>query len=402
MVALRGMTTPRDHHYFFAKKLIPGQVFHTTDRMFAELTGPQREAFVFFLWQEAGKAVEGQPLPHVGQVPGTHTLAKLDVVGAMKANGQEVVVISMPPALEPNEALFVAPVRGPEGPRVFFYERCRDEAGTGVHPSECVLAEVRPDGSRINHGFLKGVDLAAFKAHLGQALGISLDGLETSLPAVTAEAFLAAGGGPGRARRGGGAGGGGGGRGGGGGGKHAFDKLIAGYILLRVGVNLLSRVVPSLVYPLWPVLSPLYSIIQVVIGIGLLVWLYRVHAERRGQASFSPGMAVGGWFIPIANVILPPLILRSAWRAYHGSGGGLAFLWWVVWLIAIPVEVIHSSGAHVSVTDTGGVVDLMGTPVHVSHDVGMLLLQALSWGFYLFVLAYGLLWVIVRGVNEKR
>ena len=62
----------REHHFFFAKKLIPTHTFQSTDKMFAELTGPQREAFVFYLWNEAGKAAP-PALPHVG-VKGTTCL----------------------------------------------------------------------------------------------------------------------------------------------------------------------------------------------------------------------------------------------------------------------------------------------------------------------------------------
>src|SRR5262245_32897496 len=101
----------RDHHFSFAKRLIPGQTFASTDRMFAELTGAQREAFVFFLWTEVGKECK-EKLPHVGLAPGGMEMAKLDVVGRIQADGLEVVVISMPPALEPNEAMFLALVRG--------------------------------------------------------------------------------------------------------------------------------------------------------------------------------------------------------------------------------------------------------------------------------------------------
>lgn len=384
--------TPRDHHYLFAKQLIPGQVFKSTDRMFAELTGPQREAFLFFLWGEAGKTVTN-PLPHVAQVPGEYVLAKLDVVGAIKNGGREVVVISMPPATSPNEASFIAPVRGPEGVRVFFYERCRDEAGTGVSPSDCVLAEVRQDGTRVNHGFLPGVDLAAFKGHLGKVLGFSLDGLEASLPAVTAEAFVAAG----RAKKGSAAA-----AAGSGGGKHGFDTLIAAYLGLNVGMYALWRILPSLALPIAPVVNVLYSLLAVVIGVSMLVWLYRVHAERREQASFSPGMAVGGWFIPIANVILPPLILRSAWRAYHGSGGGLAFLWWLLWLLAMPFQMMRSTGGHISVSDYGAMIHMQGLDLPLSREVGKILIELHGWSFFIVLGAYGLLWVMARGINDRR
>ena len=62
--------TPREHHRFFAKQLIPTHTFQSPDKMFA--------------------------------------------------------------GLNPNEAAFIALARSPEGPCVFFLERTRDDAGTGV------------------------------------------------------------------------------------------------------------------------------------------------------------------------------------------------------------------------------------------------------------------------------
>ncbi|MCY1009618.1 hypothetical protein OV079_29440 [Nannocystis pusilla] len=190
----------RQHHFSFAKKVIPAETFRAPDRMFAELTGPQREAFLFFLWTESGKGL-AEALPHVGLAPGGLEMAKLDVVGHVKSGDVEVVVVSMPPALNANEAMFLALVRRAGAPSVFFYERCAD-LGTGqVHANEAVLAETRPDGSRSNYGFHEGLDLQAFKTQLEKILGVSLAGLESSLEPVTAAAFVAAGG---RARAGGG------------------------------------------------------------------------------------------------------------------------------------------------------------------------------------------------------
>ena len=103
-------------------------VASSPDRMFQELTGPTREAFVMFLWQEAAKECNGPAIPHVsteplvpGQLPG---MTKLDVLGRSFVCDKEIVFISMPAALEPNEALFVAPMRDPSGVRTYFYERC--------------------------------------------------------------------------------------------------------------------------------------------------------------------------------------------------------------------------------------------------------------------------------------
>ncbi len=72
------MLTPREHPTFFAKQLIPTHTFRSVDTMFTELTGPKREAFLMYLWQEAGKAVD-KALPHVAIADGK--LSKLEVVG---------------------------------------------------------------------------------------------------------------------------------------------------------------------------------------------------------------------------------------------------------------------------------------------------------------------------------
>jgi hypothetical protein len=75
---------------------------------------------------------------------------------------------------------------------VFFLERCANDDRTAVNPTEAVLAEVRADGMRINHGFAAGLDLDTFKRRIGDVLGVSLDGIERSLPEITMAAFVGA------------------------------------------------------------------------------------------------------------------------------------------------------------------------------------------------------------------
>jgi len=377
--------TPREHHRFFAKQLIPTHTFQSPDKMFAELIGPKREAFLMFLWNEAANAV-ASPIPHVAVEGGK--LAKLDVVGAITSGDKQVVVLSMPPAINPNEAAFIALARGPDGPSVFFLERTRDDAGTGVHPTDAVLAEMRADGSRVNHGFAPGLDLEAFKSRVGGALGISLAGLESSLPQVTAAAFMGspgayAGGGAGPARAGAPVATASGGHVGG---------FLAALLLVRAGLPLLSWIMyrvgmGGLIFPLWPVLKIVYMVLSLTIGVCLLIWLYQVHARRRGQASFSPGMAVGGWFIPLANIILAPLIVRSAWKATVGAGGTLiAFGWWFLWLLEVVLESLRNNP------------ELAFSMRMIPKELMMIML---NYGVFVTVAAYGLLFHIVRRVNER-
>lgn len=376
---------PRDHHFFFAKKMLPTHTFQSTDKMFSELSGPKREAFVFWLWNEAGKGM-GEQLPHVA--PDGGTLKKLEVVGRVQEGGTEVIVISMPPALNPNEALFVALARRQGQPSVFFYERCLGDGGAPVHPTEAVLAEVRPDGSRINHGFHPGLDLAAFKEHLGKVLGISLAGLEASLPPITMDAFRGAGASSG-----------------------AKSPLLENLLLVRAGLPLalylIARVMPGVLGPLWQYTGAIYALLSGIIAIMLWVWLYRVHAARRGQASMGPGWAIGGWFIPVWQWIHAPRSVNSAYRAATGSGAGLLVLvWWLAYLLEMQLTFLRPLQPHFAETGDGYAMvynRFIEGSIHVPKPLGDLLM-ATMWGPYSLLVAagaYGILWWLVRNANAR-
>ena len=373
------MLTPREHPTFFAKQLIPTHTFRSVDTMFTELTGPKREAFLMYLWQEAGKAVD-KALPHVAIADGK--LSKLEVVGALKVGGVEVIVVSMPPAENPNEALFIALARKPDGVSVFFLERCANDDRSAVHPTEAVLAELRADGMRINHGFAAGLDLDAFKRRVGGVLGVSLDGIERSLPEITAAAFMGAAGASAAVAKAGG-----------GGAKPGVGPLLGVLLALRAGLPLalylLGKLGIHLGMTLWPLLRVGYPALSLGIGICLLVWVYQVHALRRGQASFSPGMAVGVWFIPVANMLLIPMTIRSAWKAAFGGGGVLLVLvWWLAWLMEIGLETVRN-------------MMMMGQGMPFGGDLAEIMMMTMNYGIFVEIGAYGLLWYIVRSVNER-
>jgi hypothetical protein len=74
------------------------------------------------------------------------------------------------------------------------------------------------------------------------------------------------------------------------------------------------------------------------------IWVYRATRrlrERPGTAMrFTPGWAVGWWFVPFANLYKPYQGLHDIWRASHGRGGADASLlawWWWGLEIACPV-----------------------------------------------------------------
>jgi len=72
------------------------------------------------------------------------------------------------------------------------------------------------------------------------------------------------------------------------------------------------------------------------------IWQHRAQANAvvlsGGGLRFTPGWAVGWWFIPIANLWKPFQAVRELWKASHGGGwrtiGTWSLLgwWWATWL----------------------------------------------------------------------
>lgn len=84
-----------------------------------------------------------------------------------------------------------------------------------------------------------------------------------------------------------------------------------------------------------------------------LVWLHRAHSNlgplQASHLEFTPGWAVGWWFIPFANLVKPFQAVREVWvesdpdgavgeRGFLSSGARSApvymGVWWALWLIS--------------------------------------------------------------------
>jgi hypothetical protein len=70
-----------------------------------------------------------------------------------------------------------------------------------------------------------------------------------------------------------------------------------------------------------------------------IVWLHQARRDAGrlgGEPEWAPGWVVGGWFIPVANLVIPYLVVRDVWRA----GGPLAprapvSRWWASVLVTV-------------------------------------------------------------------
>ena len=89
--------------------------------------------------------------------------------------------------------------------------------------------------------------------------------------------------------------------------------------------------------------------VTLTIGVLLLIWMWRVAKNRdlagRTDAKWGPGWTIGGWFIPLASLVIPVLVMQELWRGSDPSqpragnlwrqakGSALVGWWWVAYLV---------------------------------------------------------------------
>jgi Domain of unknown function (DUF4328) len=96
--------------------------------------------------------------------------------------------------------------------------------------------------------------------------------------------------------------------------------------------------------PIQGVVGLLQSGLGIVTGITFLKWIYRAYKNIQGFGAeglrFSPGWAVGYYFIPILSLIRPVQVMSEIWRASDDPrnwprrpGSWVIVSWWTLFLI---------------------------------------------------------------------
>lgn len=92
-----------------------------------------------------------------------------------------------------------------------------------------------------------------------------------------------------------------------------------------------------------------------------LYWLHRSYRNLRelhaGELRFTPGWAVGYWFVPVLNLWRPKQVLDDLWRgtreprADSASKSTLIALWWGCWIGGLIVSRVAGVGDVGTLTD---------------------------------------------------
>lgn len=95
--------------------------------------------------------------------------------------------------------------------------------------------------------------------------------------------------------------------------------------------------------------SVLLLTLMTALAVLVMVFLWRgsknLEAKGRLGARLGPGWSIGAWFIPLANLVMPVLIVQDQWRgtdphagpdAWRGrvKASALVGWWWALWVAA--------------------------------------------------------------------
>lgn len=84
-----------------------------------------------------------------------------------------------------------------------------------------------------------------------------------------------------------------------------------------------------------------------IAGVGWLVWQHRAHSNLTAlgadELRFTPGWAVGWWFVPLANLVRPAQVMSELIRASDPAYGTvdrtdqqtprIVWVWWLTWVV---------------------------------------------------------------------
>lgn len=118
--------------------------------------------------------------------------------------------------------------------------------------------------------------------------------------------------------------------------------LLIGELGELNGDVLLDNPDPSSIEQLYLAVLLASSLLTIITVIIFAMWIYRaaanVIAANITGFDFTPGWAVGWYFVPFANLLQPFLAMRQIWNASHFGGSDLdrgdpiLTLWWTAWL----------------------------------------------------------------------
>ncbi|MFM7271673.1 MAG: DUF4328 domain-containing protein [Actinomycetes bacterium] len=163
---------------------------------------------------------------------------------------------------------------------------------------------------------------------------------------------------------------------------------------------------PSPLYRRLDLADGLVTGVEIVLGLLtiavlalLATWMWRIAANARDagrwRSRLAPGWAIGGWFVPLASLVLPCTVTRACWRATEPTdgtpstreSGRVVGWWWGTWVAGL---LLVSLGGKVDTRTATSYLELRVSDTVEAAGAGVLLAAAL------------LLRVVVRRITDRQ
>jgi hypothetical protein len=124
-----------------------------------------------------------------------------------------------------------------------------------------------------------------------------------------------------------------------------------------------------------------YTVTFVAAVVVVAMWIHRAHANLHDAGvdglEFTPGWAVGWYFVPFANLLKPFQAMRELWTMSHGETDRFGAeapsevkAWWAAWIVGnilstVSTRILISGGGGASSITVGNTVGAAGTAVIV-------------------------------------
>ena len=146
-----------------------------------------------------------------------------------------------------------------------------------------------------------------------------------------------------------------------------------------------------------------WLLVTIAIGSVFIVWMWRAAKNNeklgRDHPRLGPSWAIAGWFIPLANLVIPVLVMQDLWRGSTAriprgdmrwriaDRSALVGWWWAAWI----VSVLGGFGALFGTTDESAKVDALRAGDSITLVGGL-------FGIAAAVLAI----LVIRGITSRQ
>ena len=132
---------------------------------------------------------------------------------------------------------------------------------------------------------------------------------------------------------------------------HAFGSVFSGVTAVRDANRAVGGVAGFL------------FMVSLAIAVLFMIWMWRaaknVGLFGRSRQKFGPGFAIGGWVIPLANLVIPGMQMHDIWKGSgpplrageRAKGSALVVVWWIVFLFGRLFIFLNSTPSRGTVYD---------------------------------------------------